>query len=91
MILTPDHAGYATIIGKRGNTEIDTYTCVHCNHVRYFRSNDPKIVADPGGMCRKCMARICSNCVAKECLVFEEKLTIYERSQDLFRKLGLEL
>ena len=91
MILTPDHAGYATIIGRKGNTEIDTYTCVHCNHIKYFRSNDPKIVVDPGGRCMKCMDRICSICIGKECLTFEAKLDLYERKQNLFKALGLEL
>lgn len=90
MILTPDHSGYVTIIG-RNTTEIDTYSCVHCNRVRYFRSSDPKITADPGGTCRKCMARICSFCMAQDCMNFEAKLDLYERRQDLFKALGLEL
>lgn len=91
MILTPHHAGQVTIIGSHRTIEADTYTCVHCNNVRYYRSNDPAIVADPGGMCTKCMDRICSICVGKECLTFEEKLDIYERRQGLFKAMGLKL
>lgn len=82
--------GYATIFGDR-TTEADTRQCVHCNAHCYSRSTDPKIECDPGGTCRNCMGWICSKCLAKECLNFEKKLTIYERRQDLFKKLGLEL
>ena len=82
--------GYATIFGTT-TTEIDTYQCVHCNAHRYKRSSDPKIECDPGGVCRNCMGAICSKCLAKECVTFEKKLDIYERRQDLFKKLGLEL
>lgn len=83
--------GEATILSSHGNTEITTYTCVHCNAVRYLRSNDPKMVCDPGGICRKCMQQICSNCVAKDCLHLEKRLALYERNQALFRAMGLEL
>lgn len=83
--------GYATILGHHGNTEADTRTCKHCNHVRFVKSTDPKIVIDPGGTCRKCMMWICSNCLAKDCMDFEKKLDLYERRQDLFKNLGLEL
>lgn len=83
--------GYATITGPRTNIEADTYTCAHCNAVRYLKSNSPDLVADEGGICRNCMTRICSNCIAKDCMAFERKLDIYETRQDLWKKLGLEL
>lgn len=83
--------GYATIIGHKGTVETDTYTCAHCNSARYLNSTDPKVVCDPGGVCRSCMAQICSQCLAKECLAFEKKLDLYERRQNLFKAMGLEL
>lgn len=80
-----------TVSGHRGTMETDTFTCRHCNKVRYLKSMDPRIVVDPGGVCRKCMAQICSTCLAKDCMDFEKKLDLYERRQDLWKKLGLEL
>lgn len=82
--------GYATIIGHKGTTEADTLTCNHCSAVRYQKSTDPSIVADPGGICRKCMAWICSSCLARDCMTFERKMEIYESRQDLWKKMGLE-
>ena len=95
-MLTPKKAGYLTIFGPRTATrEADTCTCKHCNRVRTVRSSDPSIPLDKGGLCWCCRGWICTPCsgaLAKTgCIPFEEKLDLYEKRQDLFRKMGLSL
>lgn len=81
--------GYATIIGPGQYKEYDTLTCIHCGSVWAVRSSDGK--GDPGGWCRLCDKPICPHCAGKDCFPFKRKLYLYERRQDLFKKMGLTL
>ncbi|TAL13944.1 hypothetical protein EPN95_04625 [Patescibacteria group bacterium] len=79
-----------TIVGPRRNMEADTATCVHCNRAWMTRSN-VKGKGDPGGWCMVCMKMICPKCAGKPCMPFLKKLDLYEKRQDLFKKMGLTL
>ena len=89
--ITPDHAGYATIIGPGKTKEADTCTCAHCNRIWNMRANDPAFKPQLGGWCRLCSKPICPRCDGKGCMPFLKKLEMYERRQDLFKQLGLTL
>ncbi len=83
-------SGYATITSPQGVKEYDTCTCKHCNAVWTIRSTE-KGQGDPGGWCTICARPICPNCVGKECFPLERRLELYEKSEKLFRDMGLEL
>ncbi len=41
--------------------ELDTFTCVHCNAVKYVQPGES--ATDTGGWCFNCAAAICKGCV----------------------------
>lgn len=88
-MLTPREAGQINVIGPKGNAEAETLLCAHCQKLMVTRANSPGMKPYIGEMCRKCMKRICPLCMNTDCTPFMKKIEIYERSQALFRALGL--
>jgi len=69
--------GYATITDPdRGLTELDTFTCNHCNCVKHVKPRENP--EDIGGLCKVCMKLICSKCVGQPCVPFLEKIARLE-------------
>lgn len=70
--------GYTIITGPDpGTGEMDTFTCAHCNSVRFVKPMQR--AEDMGGICHLCGDKhrpsfICELCVGKPCDPFEEKL-----------------
>lgn len=54
-----------------GTTEIDTFSCCHCQGVVHVVAGDRS--ADEY-FCRNCMARICSPCADHPCTPFMRKI-----------------
>lgn len=79
--------GYAV----QGKGEADCFQCCHCGHVFFIKSTDGFQEVHQGGVCIKCMAPVCGPCAGKPCLVFEQRLEIYEQSQRFARDAGLVL
>lgn len=65
---------------------IDTWTCVHCNHVVHA----PPLRKDTDYFfCRMCMARICDHCADHPCMPFMKKVEAQEtRTRQLQAILG---
>lgn len=70
-------------------TERDTVTCNHCQKVGIVKPRqDP---ADMGGMCKVCMALICSRCVGMgACTPWEETLERVEARDRFLRAAGIK-
>jgi hypothetical protein len=70
--------GYSIITGPApGTGELDSYTCAHCNSVRFVPPMCP--AADMPDVCHLCGDKsrpsfICEGCRGKGCDPFEEKL-----------------
>lgn len=85
MILTPHHAGYATLSGPNGTVEFTTYTCGHCGNVKAMGGNslNPVFQPDLGGHCRVCDHQVCTICCDRigidGCIPFQKKIEEYER------------
>ena len=79
--------GCLTIAGPDKTQEIDSTTCVHCNHVFFIKTGQR--AEDMGGLCKICMGLICSSCVGKGCDPFEEKLKRQEQRGHALRSYGL--
>lgn len=77
--------GYAVIIDPdAGLTEIDTFTCGHCNGITHVKAR-----ASPdeiGSMCRLCMKMVCVKCASHGCTPFEKRLEAIE-AEDRKRRL----
>ena len=89
--------GYATVFGDlpgdaptvvdRGirhvETEIDPFTCGHCNRVVHVPPRQD--AADIGGLCKQCMGLICPRCVDKRtCTPWEKQMLESEARDRLF-------
>ena len=80
--------GYGLVIGPDGNTEVDTFTCVHDQRV--VRVPPGASPVDCGGWCGRCGAPICLECAKLgTCTPFEEKLERYEARQRSLQSMGL--
>lgn len=86
--------GYAVIVdpdARRMTTELDTFTCSHCNRVVHVRPlTDP---ADMGGRCLNCedgkgRGLICQACVGKPCAPFMRRIEEEERRAALYQALA---
>ena len=70
--------GYSIIVGDGpGTGEADTYTCAHCNRVRFVKPMaGPDELPDVCHLCgdKNRPSFICEQCVGKGCDPFEEKL-----------------
>jgi hypothetical protein len=53
--------------------EWDTFTCNHCNVVRFLAPRQ-----EPEFRCKNCYGYICEACVNKGCLPLEEQLRMME-------------
>lgn len=70
-----------------GVTEVDTFTCFHCNRVVRVM---PKADMDrTGSMCRGCMKMVCARCAGNGCTPFEKKLEAWEARDRALRSYGL--
>lgn len=89
--------GYATWVGPRDaipagslgdTTECDTFTCFHCNHVKFVSPReDPSEI---GGMCKICMKLICASCVDLiVCTPYEERLNKLEAKERFLQAAGI--
>jgi 5-methylcytosine-specific restriction endonuclease McrA len=67
--------GYSIIIDPdaKGVMEQDTFTCSHCNRVRFLAPRQ-----EPEHRCRQCFGYICELCTGKPCLPLEEQLKMME-------------
>lgn len=80
--------GYSIITGPgAGSGESDTFTCAHCNRVRFVKPMER--AEDLGGICHLCGDKsrpsfICELCIGKGCDPFEEKLKRMEARQRLW-------
>ena len=63
-------------------TELDSFTCSHCNTVVFVNPRcDP---TDLGGRCTCCDKLICKFCVGKSCVPIEEHLRRVELRKEIF-------
>lgn len=75
--------GYTIISGPApGTGELDSYTCAHCNRVRFVKPMAP--ANEMPDVCHLCGNKhrpsfICEHCVGKGCDPFEEKLKRMEK------------
>jgi hypothetical protein len=82
MMLRP--GGYACISDPdTGVTELDTFTCAHCNTVKHVKPQQRP--EDIGGLCKQCMGLICPKCVGEPCVPFLKRLEQME-ARDRFRR-----
>lgn len=81
--------GYALICDPvSGLREMDTFTCKHCNGVKYVRPKERP--EDLGGLCKVCMGLICGPCVNDgTCVPFEKKLEQVEARDRARRSYGI--
>lgn len=79
--------GYAVITDPNGRTEIDTFTCKHCNRIKHVMPKQRP--EDIGGICYGCMGMVCERCVGKGCDTIEKKLERAEASYHARRSYGL--
>ena len=71
---------------QEGVTEIDTFTCFHCQRViKVAPRQDPYSL---GGLCYSCNKLICDQCVGKGCAPFEKQ--IKEMEDKLYRRQQFE-
>lgn len=77
--------GYTIVTGPGpGAGEADSYTCAHCNRVRFVKAMCPP--NEMPDVCHLCGDKhrpsfICEHCVGKGCDPFEEKLKRMEARQ----------
>ena len=92
-VITSPEAGVANFdrrqrleIGE-GTTEIDSFTCFHCNSVVHVLTRqDPTTI---GGLCKQCMKLICPKCTDEgSCVPFEKKLERWEARDRALRSYG---
>lgn len=75
--------GYSIVTGPgTGAGEMDTFTCAHCNSVRFVKPMCP--ANEMPSVCHLCGDKhrpsfICEQCEGKGCDPFEEKLKRMER------------
>lgn len=74
-------------IVNSGTTELDSFTCFHCNSVKHVRAKERP--EDLGGLCKQCMKLICSSCVDGGCTPFEKKLEKIEARSRALRSYGI--
>lgn len=80
--------GYAVINDPdEGLTEMDTFTCAHCNCVTHVLPGQKP--EDLGGLCMHCMGLVCNNCVGGACTPFLEKLAQEEQRYLALKSYGL--
>lgn len=84
--------GYTIVTGPApGTGELDSYTCAHCNRVRFVK---PMAAANEmPDVCHLCGDKhrpsfICENCVGKGCDPFEKKLARWEKRDMMLRCIG---
>lgn len=77
--------GGEKVLVKSSTYECDTFTCKHCNEVKFV---PPKSDVNFVGVCRNCMAPICEVCSGLPCKPFEEKLRMIERKVTFDRNLA---
>lgn len=68
--------GYAVATYPEKIVEADSFTCSHCNRVKFVKAKER--AEDLGGLCKVCMGLICDECVNKGCTPFEKKLEAQE-------------
>lgn len=83
--------GYAIAFGESGAVECDTYTCSHCNNVRFVKPACP--VNEAPDLCRMCMRMICAECAdamvkGGGCVPFERKCDDLEARDRFHRSLA---
>lgn len=81
--------GYGQVTGPGVPTrEIDSFTCFHCNRVRWVRPLRPP--EEAGGLCKVCMRLVCPHCVKRgTCLPFEKEVERQEASNRFLRSAGI--
>lgn len=83
--------GYTIITGPApGTGELDSFTCAHCNSVRFVQPMCPP--GDMPDICHLCGDKtrpsfICEQCRGKGCDPFEKKLDRWEKRDRLMRCL----
>ena len=78
--------GYSIITGPApGAGEMDTFTCGHCNRVKFVKSMER--AEDMGGLCKVCMRLICENCLGFSCDPIEEKLKRWEAKEQFLKSV----
>ncbi len=92
QIVSPDRAtvqfdGFRCETVSAGITEMDTFSCVHCNRIVHVKSRTP--IDEFGSMCRNCMKMVCPACADGPCIPFEKKLEVAERRGIALRSYGL--
>jgi len=71
---------------SEGVTEVDTFTCWHCNRVIHVK---PRVSMDEfGSMCRNCMKMVCPACANGPCIPFQKRLEEMERRAEALRSYG---
>lgn len=70
-----------------GTFEVDTYTCIHCEHVIHVKPG--AIPEELGSMCRNCMEMVCPGCAPGPCIPWLKKLDMAERRDAAIRSYGL--
>jgi len=81
--------GYSIVTGPGpGTGEWDTFTCAHCNCVRFVKPMcAPSEMPDVCHLCgdKNRPSFICEGCVGKGCEPFEKKLERWEHRDRLLR------
>ena len=70
-----------------GVTEMDTFSCCHCNRVVHVKPRQRP--EDLGGLCKQCMGLECSDCVDKGCIPYMKKLEMVEARDRALRSYGV--
>lgn len=70
-----------------GTTEIDTFTCCHCQRVVDRVPFKGPTADGIGAWCHLCDAPMCLECVGKGCLPFEKRLEMEEARDRLRRQV----
>jgi hypothetical protein len=66
--------GWSIIIEPdKPDIEMDSYTCSHCNGVRFLAPRQ-----EPEHRCKSCYGYICEQCANRPCLPLEEQLRMME-------------
>jgi hypothetical protein len=69
--------GYSIITEPdMADVEQDTFTCAHCNGVRFLAPRQ-----EPEHRCKSCYGYICEQCANRPCLPLEEQLRMMESPQ----------